>query len=146
MRILTPVIAIAFLLHAGASAQDSKPSEPTPTITSRAELVLLPTLVREKSGAPISGLAQTDFTLLENGAERKIAVFEEIKTTAVRSHGRTLDAHLKPETLQQIRSSGITYRDALDLPPGQYTVRFVVRDNLSGRMGSVAAPLTVPDQ
>ncbi len=64
----------------------------------------------------------------------------------VASNGRTLDAHLKPESLQQIRSDGITYKGALDLPPGQYTVRFVVRDNLSGRMGSVAAPLTVPDQ
>jgi len=64
----------------------------------------------------------------------------------VASHGRTVEAHLKPEALVQIRSDGITYKGALDLPPGQYTVRFVVRDNLSGRMGSVAAPLAVPDQ
>ena len=29
------------------------------------------------------------------------------------------------------------------LPPGEYQVRFVVRDNLSGRIGSVTAPLKV---
>jgi len=92
MRILTPVLAIAFLLHAGASAQDTKPPGPAPTITSRTELVLVPTLVREKSGAPISGLAKADFTLLENGAERKIAVFEEIKTSAVRQQRQALPA------------------------------------------------------
>ncbi len=92
MRILTPVIAMALLLRAGASAQDAKPQEPNPTITSRTELVLVPTLVREKSGTSITGLAKTDFTLMENGAEQKIAVFEEIKTSAVRQQWQTLPA------------------------------------------------------
>lgn len=31
----------------------------------------------------------------------------------------------------------------MELAPGQYTVRFVVRDNLTGRIGGVSAPLTV---
>lgn len=61
----------------------------------------------------------------------------------VATNGRTLDAHLKPESLQQIRSSGITYKGALELAPGEYSVRFVVRDNLTGRLGSVTAPLRV---
>jgi len=64
----------------------------------------------------------------------------------VATNGRTLDAHLKPESLQQIRSSGITYKGALELAPGEYSVRFVVRDNLTGRMGSVTAPLTIAAQ
>jgi VWFA-related protein len=51
------------------------------------------------------------------------------------------DLHLKPESLQQIRGSGFTYRGAIDVAPGEYTVRFAVRDDLSGRVGSVAAPL-----
>ena len=62
----------------------------------------------------------------------------------VGNNGRSVEAHLKPDSLAQIRSSGIRYKGDLDLPPGKYTVRFVVRDNLSGRVGSVAAPLTVP--
>jgi fibronectin type 3 domain-containing protein len=37
----------------------------------------------------------------------------------------------------------VVYRDGLDLAPGEYTIRFVVRDDLSGRTGSVAAPLKV---
>jgi VWFA-related protein len=53
------------------------------------------------------------------------------------------DTHLAPEKLSSIRQNGVGYRGFLDLAPGEYTVRFVVRDNLSGRTGSVAAPLKV---
>jgi hypothetical protein len=35
------------------------------------------------------------------------------------------------------------YNNYLELPSGQYTVRFLMRDNLSGKIGSVSAPLTV---
>jgi hypothetical protein len=48
-----------------------------------------------------------------------------------------------PETLAQIKAGGLTYNNYLELPSGQYTVRFLMRDNLSGRIGSVSAPLTV---
>ncbi|MFZ1132602.1 MAG: VWA domain-containing protein [Terriglobales bacterium] len=57
--------------------------------------------------------------------------------------GRNVEAHLTAEKLAAIRQQGVGYRGALDLAPGEYTVRFVVRDNLSGRIGSVAAPLKV---
>jgi hypothetical protein len=45
--------------------------------------------------------------------------------------------------MEQIQHNGMTYRNALRLPAGAYNVRFVVRDALGNRMGSVAAPLTV---
>ncbi len=54
-----------------------------------------------------------------------------------------VDIHLTGEKLASIRQNGVGYRGFLDLAPGEYTVRFVVRDNLSGRIGSVAAPLKV---
>ena len=56
---------------------------------------------------------------------------------------KTMDGHLKPDTVQQIRNSGIDYRGSLILPPGQYTVHFAVQDHLSGRLGSVAASLNI---
>ena len=40
--------------------------------------MLIPTLVTDKSGNHISGLKKEDFKVLENGAEQKIATFEEI--------------------------------------------------------------------
>src|SRR5262249_4595825 len=38
---------------------------------------------------------------------------------------------------------GVTYHNTMVLSPGQYTVKMVVRDNLSGKVGSLSAPLTV---
>ena len=40
--------------------------------------MLIPTLVTDKSGNHITGLKKEDFRVLENGAEQKIATFEEI--------------------------------------------------------------------
>jgi VWFA-related protein len=57
--------------------------------------------------------------------------------------GQKVDAHLTQEKLWAIRQKGVAFRGALDLAPGEYTIRFVVRDDLSGRIGSVAAPLKV---
>ncbi len=54
-----------------------------------------------------------------------------------------IDTHLTAEKLSSIRQNGVGYRSFLDLAPGEYTVRFVVRDDLRGRIGSVAAPLKV---
>ncbi len=63
--------------------------------------------------------------------------------TAADSISQTLQGAAKPETLAKLRTEGLAYSNVLELPPGQYTVRFVVRDNPSGKIGSVSAPLTV---
>ena len=57
--------------------------------------------------------------------------------------GQSVDVHIPAEKLPGIRQRGLVYRDALDLAPGDYSVRFVVRDDLNGRTGSVVAPLKV---
>ncbi len=56
---------------------------------------------------------------------------------------QTIDDHLKPAGVEQLRDRGMGFKGLLTVGPGQYTVRFVVRDRLTGRMGSVAAPLVV---
>jgi VWFA-related protein len=54
-----------------------------------------------------------------------------------------VDAHLTAEGLEEVHRKGVASRGALELSPGEYTVRFVVRDDLSGRTGSVSAPLKI---
>lgn len=56
---------------------------------------------------------------------------------------QNINAHLKPESLAQIRNSGLDYKGALTLSPGEYIVRFVVRDRLSGRIGSAASIIQI---
>ena len=50
---------------------------------------------------------------------------------------------LPPEAVATIQKSGITYKNTLDLPPGEYLVRIVVRDNNTGRNGAVNSLLKV---
>jgi VWFA-related protein len=66
------------------------------------------------------------------------------KGEVVAELSQRVDSHLKSDGLEQIQHHGMTYRNALDLPPGEYTVRFVIRDSLDNRVGSVAAPVKVP--
>jgi VWFA-related protein len=54
-----------------------------------------------------------------------------------------VQANLKGGALQESQSTGLNYNNDLILPAGGYSVRFVVRDNLTGRLGSVTAPLQV---
>ncbi len=56
---------------------------------------------------------------------------------------QTMEGHLKPESVEQIRTHGLAYNYAMELPPGEYSLRFVVRDGVSGRIGSLTAPLRV---
>jgi VWFA-related protein len=54
-----------------------------------------------------------------------------------------LQGNIKPEAMSIVKVQGISYHNMMVLPPGQYMVKMLVRDNLSGKIGSVSAPLTV---
>src|SRR5207245_9646 len=63
--------------------------------------------------------------------------------TAADQIKQTLKGSLSADNLVKLRGHGMSYNSVLELSPGKYQVRFVVRDNLSGRIGSLSAPLTV---
>src|SRR5277367_2682305 len=78
---LATALACSVFVFAGAGDKGKdkeKENGSEVKFTAGAKLVLVPTLVTDKSGNHISGLRQEDFTVLENGAEQKIATFEEI--------------------------------------------------------------------
>lgn len=54
------------------------------------------------------------------------------------------DKKLPPSAIATIKNEGISYSNLLDLSKGDYGVWFVVRDNMTGRTGSVVVPLKVP--
>jgi VWFA-related protein len=56
---------------------------------------------------------------------------------------QTFARAIPPDQLASVRTNGVGFRNVLELAPGKYTVRFVVRDNITGKVGSVTAPLTV---
>ena len=56
---------------------------------------------------------------------------------------RRVDGHTSSEQIAAFQKQGLDGEGGLDLAGGEYTVRFVVRDGLSGRIGAVDAPLKV---
>jgi VWFA-related protein len=71
------------------------------------------------------------------------AVARNLEGNVVADFSQRVEAYLKHDGLEQIQQNGMTYRNGIQLPPGEYRVRFVVRDSLSNRMGSVVAPIKV---
>jgi len=94
------------------------------------------------------------FTLLVEGNaitidEKNNGVNMEFIAVATGPKGERIDqvsqrvtVNLKPEAVPQVRKDGLSYDNKLMLPPGTYTVHFVVRDNATGRTGSVVAQVT----
>ncbi|HEX8811745.1 MAG TPA: VWA domain-containing protein, partial [Terracidiphilus sp.] len=70
------------------------------------------------------------------------AVIDEAK----RPIGRARETvKLNLDSSQQARQKNIQYNTSFDLPPGKYQLKFVVRENQTGRMGSFEAEITLPD-
>ena len=57
--------------------------------------------------------------------------------------GERMETNLPADGLVQVQTNGLDYANALTLAPGEYKVRFVVRDNLKGSLGSVTSSLKV---
>ena len=70
------------------------------------------------------------------------AVIDETK----RPVGRVRDTvKLNLDAAQQARQKNLQYTTSFNLPPGKYQIKFVVRENQTGRMGSFIAEVTLPD-
>ncbi len=70
------------------------------------------------------------------------AVVDEVKRPIGRVR-QTIKLNLDPS--QNARQKNIQYTTSFELPPGKYTVKFVVRENQTGQMGSFVADITLPD-
>ena len=54
---------------------------------------------------------------------------------------KSIEGNPQPDHLSKLQETGLLYRDTLEVPWGETEVRFVVRDEISGRIGSVTAKL-----
>lgn len=52
---------------------------------------------------------------------------------------------LAVDTSSEVRKKNVQYNTGVSLPPSKYVLKFVVRENQTGRMGSFETPLEVPD-
>jgi VWFA-related protein len=70
------------------------------------------------------------------------AVIDEVKRPIGRAR-ETVKLNLDPSL--QARQKNIQYNTSFNLPPGKYHLKFVVRENQTGRMGSFEADITLPE-
>ncbi len=70
------------------------------------------------------------------------AVDPEGKVSAVARDSVLLK--LPAERAEKIKAGGIFYSTAFQLRPGDYSLKFLVRDNINGKMGSFEQPIRVP--
>lgn len=127
-------------------------------LSSPLDYTALPMVVRW-TGAPAAAGAKKDVPFLvilppanvpvdESDNNHVDVEFIAVARTPDGKNAATFDqeisANLKPEVLAKLKAEGLRYANKLQLAPGEYAVRFVVRDRISGRMGSVTAPLQVP--
>lgn len=83
---------------------------------------------------------------LENNNHLSLAFAAFAKTSRGGIGGdfvKDLEGNLPPEVARQIGIQGVSYDGHIEVSPGAYNVRFIVRDNLTGRMGTVTVPLEV---
>ena len=69
-------------------------------------------------------------------------VIDEVKRP-IGSARETVKLNL--DSVQQVRQRNVEYTTSFNLPPGKYHLKFVVRENQTGRMGSFEADITLPD-
>ena len=83
------------------------------------------------------------------GGDRDKATLDiigQVKDPAGQDIGDVRDTvKLAVDESQQVRQKNVQYTTGFNLPPGKYHVKFVVRENVTGRMGSFETDLTVPD-
>jgi len=70
------------------------------------------------------------------------SVIDDLKRP-IGSARETVKLNLDPAV--NARQKNIQYTTSFNLPPGKYQMKFVVRENQTGRMGSFEAEITLPD-
>jgi VWFA-related protein len=90
--------------------------------------------------------SQIPFTRASEQDRATLDVIGVMRDERRRPFGTIRDTvRLAINTSQEVQRKNVQYNSGFLLPPGSYTVKFVVRENQTGRMGSFEAALTVPD-
>jgi VWFA-related protein len=90
--------------------------------------------------------SQIPFTRNNDQDKATLDVLGIVTDTDKRPVGDIRDTvKLSVNTSQLVQRKNVQYNSGFVLPPGQYHLKFVVRENQSGRLGSFETDFTVPD-
>lgn len=122
----------------------------------RLQVQQLPSSTDSTSGSASSGKIPVDFLLTIAGdsvtvdRQNSNAVDLTVVTIALDkdwkakdNKSQSISAHLKPESVDKLLRAGLNLKERIELSSGEYRVRFAVRDNATGQIGTVEVPLKV---
>jgi VWFA-related protein len=90
--------------------------------------------------------SQIPFTRNKDEDKTTLDVLGIVTDSEKRPVGQIRDTvKLSVNSSQLVQRKNVQYNSAFVLPPGQYHLKFVVRENQSGRLGSFETDITVPD-
>jgi hypothetical protein len=90
--------------------------------------------------------SQIPFTRASEQDRATLDVIAVMRDDGKRPFGTIRDTvRLAVNTSQEVQRKNVQYNSGFLLPPGKYNVKFVVRENQTGRMGSFEAAVNVPD-
>ena len=108
-------------------------------------------LARERYFVPLAvKIPGSEIELARHGgAERTrldfIGQVRDSKGTVVANVRDNIEVRLKGETSQQLAKTTLEYDTGFTLPPGSYAVKFLARENETGKMGTYETKIVVPD-
>jgi VWFA-related protein len=108
-------------------------------------------LARDRYFVPLAvKIPGTEIELAQHGgAERTrldfIGQVRDAKGMVVGNVRDNIEVKLKGETAQQLAKTTLAYDTGFSLAPGSYTVKFLARENETGKMGTFETRFTVPD-
>ena len=117
----------------------------------RVNVLLTGDTTEEKNGAPVKtqmfsiNLEPGDFVV--NTAEKNLvdltfsAAALDARHAVISSSTKQVHAKLTAKTLEGLSTGGLSVRDKMEAPPQTRELRFAVRDNQSGKVGSVVIML-----
>lgn len=109
-----------------------------------------PPVPAARATVPIEFLVDSDALSFEADAQGRQYCSLDFLAAAFTPDGRvaahlsqTLDGWLGPDTYPHVRQQGLRFQMQLELEPGRYLLRLLVRDNRTGMLGSTDIPLVL---
>src|ERR1039458_7845768 len=100
--VLIPVLLVAYwgLTTLPAEQKPADKAGDTPVFKTSSNLVLVSVYVRGKDGQPLENLKPEDFTVLENGKQQAVSVFEfqRLSDAVIKPEEKKLEVRAAPET------------------------------------------------
>lgn len=90
-------------------------------------------------------LQPNGFTTEDNWIKLNVHfVATDAKNKSILVFSKRFLAHLKPGAVTDLMQNGFSYNGDMNLSPGRYQMKLLVRDDLNAKFGSIQSPLLVP--